>query len=168
MKRTVIIFLALLMCFMFASCVTSPSKTLDGIMTSLKNGEQEVVAMYSEGNEEDVLKKIYSQMSWNIGDSQSKDGEATVEIDITTTDMEEVFTAFMMQALSDTLKGDAPSDEDMTKILTDILENEEAVKTYNVSVNMHKEDGKWVIADENEGFFNAITGGYVNLAKDFK
>ena len=53
-------------------------------------------------------------------------------------------------------------------MLTDIINTTEEKKTFNVAAEMSFEDGKWVVDDDNDAFFNALTGGLMDVMAEYE
>lgn len=176
MKRIISILLAVLMMFSFAGCrLSSPQKDLDAMLVALKSGDIESLAALNDQEDFDLegqeqMVSIFSSLSWKFGETVEVDeDDARVNVQITTKDMKDVFSEFMTQALSKAFQGEDMSEEAVSQMLIDIINATEKTATFDVAVKMSlEEDGKWVIDEENEEFFNAITGGLMNVMSEYE
>lgn len=175
MKRIISVLLAVLMLFSFAGCQkASPQKDLDAMLTALKSGDIETLAALNDEEDFDLegqeqMMSIFSSISWEFGETVEVDeDDAKVNVQITTKDMKTVFSEFMTQALSKAMQGEEMSEEAVSQMLIDIINTTEKTATFDVSVEMNLEDGKWVVGEENEAFFNAITGGLMNVMAEYE
>lgn len=176
MKRIISVLLAVLMLFSLAGCQkASPQKDLDAMLMALKSGDMETLAALNDGEVFDLegqeqMMSIFSSISWKFGETVEVDeDDAKVNVQITTKDMQTVFSEFMTQALSKALQGEEMSEEAVSQMLIDIINATEKTASFDVAVEMSLEDGKWVIDDDgNEEFFNAITGGLMNVMAEYE
>ncbi len=174
MKKVISILLAVVMILSFAACgnKNTPEKNLDAMLTALKNGDMETLAALNDeenfdiSGQEDML-SIFTSLSWTFGETvMEDDDDATINVQITTTDMQTVFSEFMTQAMSQAMQGMEMTEDTTSQLLLDIMNTTEETATFDVAVDMSLEDGKWIVDDDNDEFFNAITGGLMEASEE--
>lgn len=156
-KFTSIILVLALICICFVSCGTHPAATaLDEVLAYIKSGDfanAEVLADSPFSSEDDeMLKAMYKNFDYTVGDVTETDGGVAVALNVTTTNLGEVFMNYMSEVLA--------SELDEESLFIEMLNREDApVAEFDISVNMVETDGKWTVAEDNETFFDALTGG---------
>ncbi len=174
MKKVISILLSVVMVLSFASCAkNNPQKDLDAMLTALKSGDMKTLAELEGESIEDFADmqgyiSIFSSVSWTFGETVMKDDDdAIVNVQITTKDMQTVFTEYISQAMQQAMQGTEMTDEYAAELLLNVIASTEQTKTFDVEVEMSYDDGKWQVDDENDAFFDAITGGLMEIVNDF-
>lgn len=172
LKKTISLMLAVIITMLgFTSCASSkPKEILKSKLDALISGDYDAVDVdgtaenqTGKSNEyEDTQKKIrqalYENMSYKIGKSTIHGDKAKVEVKINTIDMSVVKNKYFLESkkyLFNDKQWD-PNGEGYLKLITD----ENAIRDeFAATVNMTKENGNWIIDNENKDFYNALLGG---------
>lgn len=156
----------LLVCVMltalFASCGThEAAKSLDALLASVKSGDFANSSVLADGpfaNEDDeMMTAMYKNFDYKVGDVTENGDSADVAVTITMTDIGAVFTNYMNEAFENAANSDWDADE--TRFVEMLNEDTAPTKVFDITVNMKKENDLWTVADENEAFVDALTGG---------
>ena len=166
MKKIISLVLAsVLLVLCFASCGTHPAaKAIDEMLLTVKNGDFANAAVLDSTpltNENDeMLSAMYKTFEYKIGGVKESGDTATVALVIDTVDMGKVFASFLEEALANM---DNPDWGDEEENFIKALGASDAPRIeFAIDVMMEKVDGKWVIADENEAFVDALCGGLIS------
>ncbi|WP_158097728.1 DUF4878 domain-containing protein [Tyzzerella sp. An114] len=182
MKKLLALLIAVIMCFGLSSCskTESPEKAAENVLIAFQKGDFETIEKYmtgtfsSEGEEsssedEEMIKNITKNLTFEIKSSEEKDGKATVNVDITNVDMsvvmQNVFSTMFTELLSSAFNEDG-TEKTQEEINTRTIEimNEEISKaekkTTNININFTLKDNQWVI-ENTEEFGDAVTGGMI-------
>ena len=123
MKKLLALLIAVIMCFGLSSCskTESPEKAAENVLIAFQKGDFETIEKYmtgtfsSEGEEsssedEEMIKNITKNLTFEIKSSEEKDGKATVNVDITNVDMsvvmQNVFSTMFTELLSSAFNED--------------------------------------------------------------
>lgn len=141
----------------------------DAIVKSLN--ELDSSLNLEKGKSKELFKQILSNLSYEIISTDEKEDNATVKVKITNKDLSKAFDGIFKDVLKYALSNPNASEKDMTEFLSKkfTASIEKALKTdktvtNEINVNLQKEDGEWVVKDEDKDFDNAIFG---NLYKAF-
>ena len=145
-----------------ASCGThEAASTLDALLATVKSGDfanSSVIADSPFGNEDDVMMKaMYKNFDYKVGEVTDNGDSADVAVTMTMTDIGAIFTNYMNEALANA--NDPNWDADDTRFIEMLEEDGVATKTFDITVLMEKADGAWTVAEDNEAFIDALTGG---------
>ena len=163
MKKTISLFLSFaLIALCLVSCGTHEAATaLDTLLATVKSGDFANASVITDGpfgNEDDVMMKaMYKNFDYKLGEVTENGDSADVAVTITMTDIGTVFTNYMNEAFENA--NDPNWDADDTRFIEMLNEDGVATKTFDVAVSMEKAEGAWTVADENEAFVDALTGG---------
>lgn len=106
-------------------------------------------------------------MTYEIGECTVDGNKAEVEIKINTVDLPAVIVNYTVDALLHAYDNKEWNTDEAE--LINVLSAEDAPrKDFTATVNLTKTDNGWIIDDENDEFFNALTGGLVDLIKTFQ
>lgn len=166
MKKLTSLFLAaalLLLAVLFVSCGgKSPSQVLTEELEALRKGE----ASASDGEmltdaDMEMQKIIYENMRYTVGEEKISGSTAAVAVEITVIDIKTVFSQYLAEAF--THAADENWDPDGEAMLGMMASPDAPTVTKNVTVNMVKTDGEWVIDENgNDDFLDAISGGLLS------
>ncbi len=189
MKRVLKFLLFLVMMFSLTSCNTStPEKSLENYITSLKeldyvtantylkNGEENDITETFSG-EEEIAKLLFKNLSYKVISSTINEDktEAVLSVEITNTNLENFISEYAKAALSNVIAGglqglgDAAQNAgelDMETVNKVFEECENSMVTNKVDVKFEKEGETWKL-EMSEGFINAISGGIYDTLKLF-
>ena len=144
---------------------STPEKTIDGMLNSLKNGDFESVNKYVnnseivnqsamlENSEIDKETQIlfFEKLSWKVLNIAKEENTASVEIEITNKDFNQIISNYTQEALKIAFSGESFTKEEQNNKLKEQLKNEEiGTKTVTTTVQLTKQDGDWKVqADES-------------------
>lgn len=144
---------------------STPEKTIDGMLNSLKNGDFESVNKYVnnseivnqstmlENSEIDKETQIlfFEKLSWKVLNIAKEENTASVEIEITNKDFNQIISNYTQEALKIAFSGESFTEEEQNNKLKEQLKNEEiGTKTVTTTVQLTKQDGDWKVqADES-------------------
>lgn len=149
---------------------STPTGTLEQILTALKTNDYSKVENYKEliGSsgvledselDQEAQKLLFEKLEWNIKEENVDGDTATIELEITNKDFKTVIKNYMQTVLKIAFSGQEINEEQMTNYLLDELKNEEVgLVTENQTIVMKKVDEKWEIEDLEE-FMNALMPG---------
>lgn len=143
----------------------TPEKTVDGMLNSLKNADFESVNKYINYdevvNQSEMLKDsemdqetqslLFNKLSWKIMNITKEADKASVEVEITNKDFEQIISNYTQEALKIAFSGESFTEEEQMNKLKEQLKDEEiGTKTVTTTINLNKQDGEWKIqADDN-------------------
>lgn len=143
----------------------TPEKTVDGMLNSLKNADFESVNKYINYdevvNQSEMLKDsemdqetqslLFNKLSWKIMNITKEADKASVEVEITNKDFEQIISNYTQEALKIAFSGESFTEEEQNNKLKEQLENDQIqTKTVNTTIQLIKQEGNWKVqADEN-------------------
>ena len=143
----------------------TPEKTVDGMLNSLKNADFESVNKYINYdevvNQSEMLKDsemdqetqslLFNKLSWKIMNITKEADKASVEVEITNKDFEQIISNYTQEALKIAFSGESFTEEEKNKKLKEQLKNDQIqTKTVNTTIQLIKQEGNWKVqADEN-------------------
>ena len=169
MKKLLVMLLALIMCFGMAACGQkgSPSDALKADMENAKSGAEDL-SLGEEAGQAFIDKML--DFDYKLGE-ESVDGDtATVETTITTYPFGDIFsqvlTDYITEAFSNLDMTEEEGQQLMASLMTEALDKAEKSYETTVTVNLAKEDGQWVV-QEDDALANALTGGIYDMANSY-
>lgn len=187
MKKIIALLLSSMLAFTLVACGgDKPSDAVDKFYTALKEcNKEELKTLTSKDlvkettktditkEQEDTIKKVLSSIDFKIVNTEEKDSDATVDVEVTAIDGNDIATKYIKSSLQTSLEASlkGESEEEITKKYSDILIkllNEKDLKksTQTVKVNLNKVDGKWQIKDPENIVLE--TFNLKNMAEFFK
>ena len=143
----------------------TPEKTVDGMLNSLKNADFESVNKYINYdevvNQSEMLKDsemdqetqslLFNKLSWKIMNITKEADKASVEVEITNKDFEQIISNYTQEALKIAFSGESFTEEEQNNKLKEQLKNDQIqTKTVNTTIQLIKQEGNWKVqADEN-------------------
>ena len=143
----------------------TPEKTVDGMLNSLKNADFESVNKYINYdevvNQSEMLKDsemdqetqslLFNKLSWKIMSITKEADKASVEVEITNKDFEQIISNYTQEALKIAFSGESFTEEEQNNKLKEQLKNDQIqTKTVNTTIQLIKQEGNWKVqADEN-------------------
>ena len=151
----------------------TPEKTVEGMLNSLKNADFESVNKYVNYedivNESEMLQNsemdeetqslLFDKLTWKILNISKEENTASVEVEITNKDFDQIISNYKQEALRIAFSGESFTEEDQNNKLKEQLKNEQiGTKTVTTTIQLVKQDGEWKVqADEN--LVNALLPG---------
>ncbi len=143
----------------------TPEKTVDGMLNSLKNADFESVNKYINYdevvNQSEMLKDsemdqetqslLFNKLSWKIMNITKEADKASVEVEITNKDFEQIISNYTQEALKIAFSGESFTEEEQNNKLKEQLKNDQIqTKTVNTTIQLIKQEENWKVqADEN-------------------
>lgn len=187
MKRRISILLLLIVSLVLASCGYSRESAKDVMvreMEAIQSGDFEKIREYMntdllfshpvsdgtltpEGFDEEELALIFDNLRYKIVDVEENFFGATVKIEITNKDMNDVYKKYMDKYLPLILTEEnfylsaEEKDELSRDVLLEVLEDERDYLATTLQVSMYYVDEKWII-EASEEFNKAIMGASIS------
>ena len=146
---------------------STPEKTVDGMLNSLKNGDFEGVNKYVNYDEivnesemdEEAQNLLFDKLSWKVLNISKEENTASVEIEITNKDFAEIISNYTQEALKIAFSGESFTEEEQNNKLKEQLKNEEiGTKTVTTTIQLTKQDKDWKV-QADESLVNALLPG---------
>lgn len=152
---------------------TTPEKTVEGMLNSLKNADFESVNKYVNYeeivNESEMLQNsemdeetqslLFNKLTWKILNISKEENTASVEVEITNKDFNQIITNYTQEALRIAFSGESFTQEVQNNKLKEQLKNEEiGTKTITTTIQLEKQDGEWKV-QADESLVNALLPG---------
>ena len=151
----------------------TPEKTVEGMLNSLKNADFESVNKYVNYedivNESEMLQNsemdeetqslLFDKLTWKILNISKEENTASVEVEITNKDFDQIISNYKQEALRIAFSGESFTEEDQNNKLKEQLKNEEiGTKTVTTTIQLVKQDGEWKV-QADESLVNALLPG---------
>ncbi len=139
----------------------SPIVTIDKIDRAFDRGDFVEASSHFEGRGlaavEDApeLQPMFAAIQLDPKRSSGRGNTAQVTVDVTGVDLRAIMASLLGDAFAAAFMGREP---DMAALIAEQLENGAPQVRSTVDVNMVREDGKWLVAQENGAFFEAMFG----------
>ena len=177
-----IIILAIVLYVVFAN---GPKGVVEGMFSTLKNGDYDEVNEYinynevisssnvldSESLDEETMNLLFDKLSWKITETTQEQNTADVTVEVTNKNFKTIIGNFMQNALRVAFSGQELSDEEMENSLLEELRSEDVETiTTTQTINLTKQDGKWVINTTGKNLVDILLPGLseaVNSFNDF-
>lgn len=143
----------------------TPEKAVDGMLNSLKNADFESVNKYVNYDEivnssemlqnsemdEETQSLLFDKLTWKILNISKDKNTASVEVEITNKDFEQIISNYTQEALRIAFSGESFTQEQQNNQLKEQLRNEEiGTKTVTTTIQLTKQEGEWKVqADES-------------------
>ena len=152
---------------------TTPEKTVEGMLNSLKNADFESVNKYVNYeeivNESEMLQNsemdeetqslLFDKLTWKISNISKEENTASVEVEITNKDFNQIISNYKQEALRIAFSGESFTEEVQNNKLKEQLKNEEiGTKTITTTIQLEKQDGEWKV-QADESLVNALLPG---------
>ncbi len=142
----------------------SPKGVVNGMLQDLKSGNYSQEEMNNILGEdefgEEAQKAFFEKLKWKILKVTKEGDTANVEIEITNKDFKTILGNYMQKVLKMAFSGEEPNEEEMTNYLIEELNKEEIQNITNrQNILLNKQDGKWVVSEEND-FANILLPGF--------
>ena len=151
----------------------TPEKTVEGMLNSLKNADFESVNKYVNYeeivNESEMLQNsemdeetqslLFDKLTWKILNISKEENTASVEIEITNKDFDQIISNYTKEALKIAFNGESFTQEEQNNKLKEQLKNEEiGTKTVTTTIQLTKNEGEWKVQPD-ESLVNALLPG---------
>ena len=151
----------------------TPEKSVEGMLNSLKNADFESVNKYVNYeeivNESEMLQNsemdeetqslLFDKLTWKILNISKEENTASVEVEITNKDFNQIITNYTQEALRIAFSGESFTQEEQNNKLKEQLKNEEiGTKTVTTTIQLVKQDGEWRV-QADESLVNALLPG---------
>ena len=144
---------------------STPEKSLEGMLNSLKNADFVSVNKYVNYDEivnvtetlqnlevdEEAQSLLFNKLTWKILNISKEENTASVEVEITNKDFEQIISNYTQEALKIAFSGESFTEEEQNNKLKEQLKNDQIqTKTVNTTIQLIKQEGNWKVqADEN-------------------
>ena len=151
----------------------TPEKTVEGMLNSLKNADFESVNKYVNYedivNESEMLQNsemdeetqslLFDKLAWKILNISKEENTASVEVEITNKDFDQIISNYTKEALKIAFNGESFTQEEQNNKLKEQLKNEEiGTKTVTTTIQLTKQDREWKVQPD-ESLINALLPG---------
>ena len=151
----------------------TPEKTVEGMLNSLKNADFESVNKYVNYDEivnasemlqntemdEEAQSLLFNKLAWKISNISKEENTASVEVEITNKDFNQIISNYTQEALRIAFSGESFTQEEQNNKLKEQLKNEEiTTRTVTTTIQLIKQDGKWKVQPD-ESLINALLPG---------
>ena len=151
----------------------TPEKSVEGMLNSLKNADFESVNKYVNYeeivNESEMLQNsemdeetqslLFDKLTWKILNISKEANTASVEVEITNKDFEQIISNYTKEALKIAFNGESFTQEEQNNKLKEQLKNEEiGTKTVTTTIQLVKQDREWKV-QADESLVNALLPG---------
>ena len=151
----------------------TPEKTVEGMLNSLKNADFESVNKYVNYeeivNESEMLQNsemdeetqslLFDKLTWKILNISKEENTASVEVEITNKDFDQIISNYTKEALKIAFNGESFTQEEQNNKLKEQLKNEEiGTKTVTTTIQLTKQGREWKIQPD-ESLINALLPG---------
>ena len=152
---------------------STPEKSVEGMLNSLKNADFESVNKYVNYEEivneseslqnsemdEETQSLLFDKLTWKILNISKEENTASVEVEITNKDFNQIITNYTQEALKIAFSGGSFTQEEQNNKLKEQLKNEEiGTKTVTTTVQLVKQDREWKV-QADESLINALLPG---------
>lgn len=114
---------------------------------------------------------LFNKLNYSITENKANFKEANVTIDITNKNMEKILGNYLVRAVQLAFTNaftptysEEQMNEELVNYLNEQIESDEIENiTTNITLNMEKQDGKWILKEESKKeLINAILPGFVD------
>lgn len=170
----VIIVILILVVLLYMFLGNGPKNTVEGMFKALKDGDYEKVNEYinyqelvssaevldNENIDEETMNLLFEKLSWNITEVKREKDIANVTVDVTNKNFKTIIGNYMQKILRVAFGGQELSDSEMENYLLEELINEDVdTTTTTQTINLIKQNGKWVISTDDNDLINILLPG---------
>ena len=152
---------------------STPEKSVEGMLNSLKNADFESVNKYVNYEEivnesetlqnsemdEETQSLLFDKLTWKILNISKEENTASVEVEITNKDFNQIISNYTQEALKIAFSGESFTQEEQNNKLKEQLKNEEiGTKTVTTTIQLVKQDREWKV-QADESLINALLPG---------
>ena len=151
-----------------------PKNTVEDMFKAIKDGDHEKVNEYinyqelvsssevlnSENLDEETMKLLFEKLSWNITEVIQEKDTANVTVDVTNKNFRTIIGNYMQKVLRVAFSGQELNDSEMENYLLEELRNQDVETTTTTqTINLTKQEGKWMISTDNSDLINILLPG---------
>lgn len=171
---TLLVVILILIVLAATFLTNTPNKTVEKMLQALKDGNYEEINKYinyeelmsssdlldnDESNEE-FQKLLFEKLSWKVTQTKLDNDVSTVTIDITNKNFKTIINNYMQKILKIAFSSQNISDQETESYLIDELKNDSVdTITETQTINLVKQDGKWVITTTGEELIDMLLPG---------
>ena len=141
---------------------------------ALKNGDYDKVNEYinynevisssdvldSESLDQETMNLLFDKLSWKVTETTQEENTANVTVEVTNKNFKTIIANYMQNALRVAFSGQELSDAEMENYLLEELRNEDVETTTTTqTINLTKQDGKWVINTTDTNLIDILLPG---------
>ncbi len=149
-----ILAIVVIICFIVFTA-NSPKNVVEKMFKEIETGNYsgEILSnlLQQESFNQEAQSLLFDKLDHKIVKVEENGDTATVEVEITNKDFKTIMNNYMQKVIKLAFGGQQPNEEEMTNYLIEELKNE-GVQTVTVtqSIALQKQDGKWVLSEEND------------------
>ena len=109
--------------------------------------------------DEETQSLLFDKLTWKISNILKEENTASVEVEITNKDFNQIISNYTQEALKIAFSGESFTQEEQNNKLKEQLKNEEiGTKTVTTTIQLVKQDGEWKV-QADESLVNALLPG---------
>lgn len=170
----VIIAIIILAIVLYVAFANGPKGVVEGMFRALKNGDYDKVNEYinynevisssdvldSESLDQETMNLLFDKLSWKVTETTQEENTANVTVEVTNKNFKTIIANYMQNALRVAFSGQELSDAEMENYLLEELKNEDVETTTTTqTINLTKQDGKWVINTTDTNLIDILLPG---------
>ena len=170
----VIIAIIILAIVLYVAFANGPKGVVEGMFSALKNGDYDKVNEYinynevisssdvldSESLDQETMNLLFDKLSWKVTETTQEENTANVTVEVTNKNFKTIIANYMQNALRVAFSGQELSDAEMENYLLEELKNEDVETTTTTqTINLTKQDGKWVIDTTDTNLIDVLLPG---------
>lgn len=170
----VIIAIIILAIVLYVAFANGPKGVVEGMFSALKNGDYDKVNEYinynevisssdvldSESLDQETMNLLFDKLSWKVTETTQEENTANVTVEVTNKNFKTIIANYMQNALRVAFSGQELSDAEMENYLLEELKNEDVETTTTTqTINLTKQDGKWVINTTDTNLIDILLPG---------
>ena len=170
----VIIAIIILAIVLYVAFANGPKGVVEGMFSALKNGDYDKVNEYinynevisssdvldSESLDQETMNLLFDKLSWKVTETTQEENTANVTVEVTNKNFKTIIANYMQNALRVAFSGQELSDAEMENYLLEELRNEDVETTTTTqTINLTKQDGKWVINTTDTNLIDILLPG---------
>lgn len=170
----VIIAIIILAIVLYVAFANGPKGVVEGMFSALKNGDYDKVNEYinynevisssdvldSESLDQETMNLLFDKLSWKVTETTQEENTANVTVEVTNKNFKTIIANYMQNALRVAFSGQELSDAEMENYLLEELKNEDVETTTTTqTINLIKQDGKWVINTTDTNLIDILLPG---------
>lgn len=152
---------------------STPEKSFEGMLNSLKNADFVSVNKYVNYDEivnvtetlqnlevdEEAQSLLFNKLTWKILNISKEKDTASIEVEITNKDFDQIISNYTQEALRIAFRGESFTQEEQNNKLKEQLKNEDiGTKTVTVTIQLTKQGRDWKV-QADESLVNALLPG---------
>ena len=114
----------------------------------------------SESLDQETMNLLFDKLSWKVTETTQEENTANVTVEVTNKNFKTIIANYMQNALRVAFSGQELSDAEMENYLLEELRNEDVETTTTTqTINLTKQDGKWVINTTDTNLIDILLPG---------